>query len=312
MSIQLRRGTNAERTLITPAEGELIYTTDTKVLWVGDNATPGGVRVSNLSGEVTDPTYNSITLNPSLGNAIIRNTRANSDIIFRVRIGTVEQVAARIDGATGNISTANSVVAANVQTANVISDHLKLPTNISSNAAQYGDILYIDNGLTVDKNCTVRVAALNGKPSYTTRYVDTGTPADSTTTMGVLQFEYLPPGSPTVSIRNYIISRKDDITIRQISTANTFPDTHIIRLTKDGRVGIGVAAPTSALHVGGDIMANGHVEALGYIQAGAFGNTRRAGLTPVNGMIIYNSTVNRFQGYQNGHWINLDDGSLAP
>ena len=45
MALRLRRGTNSERALITPADGELIYTTDTKKLWVGDGTTVGGVAV---------------------------------------------------------------------------------------------------------------------------------------------------------------------------------------------------------------------------------------------------------------------------
>jgi hypothetical protein len=46
MALRLRRGTDSERQLITPAEGELIYTTDTKKLWSGDGTTQGGVLVS--------------------------------------------------------------------------------------------------------------------------------------------------------------------------------------------------------------------------------------------------------------------------
>ena len=46
MALLLRRGTQAERDAITPAEGELIYTTDTKRLYAGDGATLGGVLVS--------------------------------------------------------------------------------------------------------------------------------------------------------------------------------------------------------------------------------------------------------------------------
>ena len=33
--------------------------------------------------------------------------------------------------------------------------------------------------------------------------------------------------------------------------------------------------------------------------------TQRNALTAVNGMIIYNSTDNKFQGYENGGWANL-------
>jgi len=47
MPFQLRRGTNAERLTITPLAGEIIYTTDTKLLYVGDGSTIGGVTANN-------------------------------------------------------------------------------------------------------------------------------------------------------------------------------------------------------------------------------------------------------------------------
>lgn len=45
MALRLRRGTNAERLTITPEIGELIYTTDTKKVFVGDGTTEGGVAI---------------------------------------------------------------------------------------------------------------------------------------------------------------------------------------------------------------------------------------------------------------------------
>ena len=58
MALRLRRGSNADRLLITPLEGELVYTTDSKLIYIGDGATVGGVLVGiqalgsnlNLSG----------------------------------------------------------------------------------------------------------------------------------------------------------------------------------------------------------------------------------------------------------------------
>jgi hypothetical protein len=47
MALQIRRGTNAERQTITPAAGELIFTTDTKKLYIGDGSTAGGVVVDS-------------------------------------------------------------------------------------------------------------------------------------------------------------------------------------------------------------------------------------------------------------------------
>jgi hypothetical protein len=48
-SIRLRRGTNAERLTVIFADGEPVYTTDTKRLYVGDGATLGGIEVGPLT-----------------------------------------------------------------------------------------------------------------------------------------------------------------------------------------------------------------------------------------------------------------------
>ena len=50
MALKLRRGTEANRTSITPAEGELIYITDTKKLYSGDGTTAGGILVTGGGG----------------------------------------------------------------------------------------------------------------------------------------------------------------------------------------------------------------------------------------------------------------------
>jgi hypothetical protein len=51
MALRLRRGTDAQRQLITPAQGELIFVTDTTELYIGDGTTVGGVRIT---GEVVN------------------------------------------------------------------------------------------------------------------------------------------------------------------------------------------------------------------------------------------------------------------
>lgn len=54
MALRLRRGTDAERLTITPLQAELIYTTDTKKLYVGDGATQGGVLVGPVDVSAFD------------------------------------------------------------------------------------------------------------------------------------------------------------------------------------------------------------------------------------------------------------------
>ena len=49
MALKIRRGSNASRLTITPVEGELLYTTDTKKIFVGDGSTLGGTQVSGVN-----------------------------------------------------------------------------------------------------------------------------------------------------------------------------------------------------------------------------------------------------------------------
>ena len=83
-----------------------------------------------------------------------------------------------------------------------------------------------------------------------------------------------------------------------------------------------VAGDISAAALKGSLMADdsttivdaisGNITAPGYVQFGSFTKSERDVLTAINGMVIYNTTSNKFQGYQNNTWINLDDGIADP
>ncbi len=67
MPLRLRRGTDSERLGITPAEGELIYVTDSKRIYVGDGSTTGGVDIVASAG-------GALTANLNLNNYDILGT----------------------------------------------------------------------------------------------------------------------------------------------------------------------------------------------------------------------------------------------
>ena len=67
------------------------------------------------------------------------------------------------------------------------------------------------------------------------------------------------------------------------------------------KVGIGMNNPASTLDVTGNVKISGANELL----LGSMTTTQRNALSAANGMIIYNSTDNKFQGYENGSWTNL-------
>ena len=79
-------------------------------------------------------------------------------------------------------------------------------------------------------------------------------------------------------------------------------NTQHVRIYKNGKVGIGgniAAEPDATLHVSGDAKVTGSM------LMGNLTTTERDALTAANGMIIYNTTLNKFQGYENGAWANL-------
>ncbi|MCM2280955.1 MAG: hypothetical protein NDI61_03815 [Bdellovibrionaceae bacterium] len=68
----------------------------------------------------------------------------------------------------------------------------------------------------------------------------------------------------------------------------------VVRMTNSGLVGIGTASPAAQLDVAG---------------TGAMliprGTTAQQPGTPVNGMLRYNSTTNKFEARENGAWVNM-------
>ena len=66
-----------------------------------------------------------------------------------------------------------------------------------------------------------------------------------------------------------------------------------------GKLGIGIDEPVEKLHVVGNAKMSG------FVQFGSMTTVERDALTAENGMVIYNSTTNKFQGYANSIWVDL-------
>ena len=78
------------------------------------------------------------------------------------------------------------------------------------------------------------------------------------------------------------VARRDETTQGQANAANFFGQTALVG-----------AADIDTLVMGSTLrLAN-------------LTTTERNALTAANGMIIYNTTDNKFQGYENGGWANL-------
>ena len=106
MALQIRRGVDGSgaggRLTVTPATGELLYTTDTKKLYIGDGATVGGNIISGATNLVDDATpqlggdldvsgYSfvsaaavDININPGVGGKVLLNSSINIDGVGNV------------------------------------------------------------------------------------------------------------------------------------------------------------------------------------------------------------------------------------
>lgn len=79
--LKIKRGLEADRTGITPAEGEFLYTTDEKKLYIGDGSTAGGIPVG--SGSISNNLFaieGSVDLTTS-GNQGMGTLPANADVM---------------------------------------------------------------------------------------------------------------------------------------------------------------------------------------------------------------------------------------
>jgi len=69
LQVQLRRGTSSQNASFVGRAGELIYTTDTKKLFVHDGTTAGGTEIGSLSSLATVATsgsYNDLSDTPTI------------------------------------------------------------------------------------------------------------------------------------------------------------------------------------------------------------------------------------------------------
>lgn len=107
------------------------------------------------------------------------------------------------------------------------------------------------------------------------------------------------------SVVNASIQGGDEYVVIMADPTGSFADSALALIWRNGKLGIGTNFPTAHLDVNGD------ADISGYVQFGSLTSAERDALTPVNGMVIYNSTNDKFEGRQGGAWINLDDGTAA-
>lgn len=155
MSLKLRRGLETQRTGITPAEGEIIYTTDSKRLYVGDGLTAGGNSVSapvtsvnSQTGAVTLTTSNIPEVVGS-SNLYFTTERAQDSVRDLLNAGTHTGISFDYQDNTNALNaTVNQLFVEEI--AQDAAAQLFTNGSHSSNIT----FSYHDNTNTIDVNCT--------------------------------------------------------------------------------------------------------------------------------------------------------------
>ena len=153
--IKLKRGLEANRTAITPDEGELLYTTDDKKLFVGDGSTAGGNAIisGSGSGDVVGPasaiddnivSFDGIT-GELIKDSLITTTNVNSSIAHINLTNDPHDVTQTQVGLPNvdNTSDANKPVSTDTQTAL----DAKVDENVVITGATKTKITYDSKGL---------------------------------------------------------------------------------------------------------------------------------------------------------------------
>ncbi len=168
LKLLVRRGTDADRQLITLDQGELGYTTDSKRLFVGDGSTQGGLVTGNKflgssadHTSITEGTDGDFAFNTTTNTLYSKNggswdriavlfeaadgSIVVDDVAGTLRVGTLS--ASNFNGATdltgnsielvsGQISLSSTQIKTNRVTPNSTS-HLYLPQNLNINNVDY-------------------------------------------------------------------------------------------------------------------------------------------------------------------------------
>ena len=110
------------------------------------------------------------------------------------------------------------------------------------------------------------------------------------------QIEFRGVDQNGLDLSGIILHRKSEFVI----SVGDFTEEKTFKIaTSTGNFGLGKEPSDAKLHVGGEIVADG------FVQLGYYTQAERDNISAVNGMIIYNTTDNKFQGYENGSWVNL-------
>ena len=373
MSLRIRRGTDSQRQGITPLEGELLYATDTKKLYVGDGSTGGGIVVDSSAGTSTlndlanvsagSPNTNDIikwsgsawitaaqnapaalndltnvSASPTTGESLIWS---GSAWVAGQPYGDGSDLNSNIigDDSTIMVNTATKTVTARLIGDVLSEDGVSAVVNVGAVGGQAlftGDLegnliggVYTDNSTKIIDAQTGLITGDLVAPVSVTTVGEMTTPVmrvEGASTQGTLHLRNR-NGAAAVADQDSlgrIVFGEDDVTpywtvgvTKDYWSASPNPTGtpdygDFFQVWKDGRVQIGgetggsgyagwVRQPVATLEVYGNV----HITNASELLLGSMTTTQRNALTAANGMLVYNTTTNKFEGYENGSWVSL-------
>ena len=373
MVFQVRRGTDAQRGGITPAEGELIYTTDTKKLYVGDASTVGGNAVdttvasqyNNVAADFIPDTTNTRDIGTAakLWKEIfgVKFNDGTASITGGVGTGFSSiSSTALVGNLTGNVSgdlTGNSAgthtgaVIGNVTGAvtgdvsgSIFANDSTLRIDGNANVITNGDIVLNENALELINAQTVLkvsrtdsatgigieqyspittlpaykifTAGVNGTTSNSIEYHSSRNSLLSPQVVqkGDILFTNLANGHDGTAYRrsayiSFAVENDGNATVGagqvpgkivMVTTPDNGSTEKILAFDYLGRLGINKENPTGPA---GTLDVAGPVQLKVYADNAA----RDAALaTPAAGMVVFNTTGTKFQGYTGASWVDLN------
>ena len=275
---------------------------------IEDNITVGGAIASSLIPD-TDREYDLGNTNAAWRNGYFEGLTVDGEIKGNsIRIDSIF-----LDDSTPFITSESNTVSAdsiesNSITGNILTQDSTLFFDSFSGNVQTDLIIPSENILTVGPNTigTTRLSIIGSDDRGIldlTHRSDTDLTTDNFLYGALLFSRDDPNGIFTTSV---IGAGRDNLFLAASKTGDlAAEDINNFVVLEDGNLTIGGDQAEAKLDVRGD------AKVASSFQFGSLTTTERNALTAVNGFVIYNTTDNKFQGYQNGVWINLDDGTAA-
>ena len=351
-TLRIKRGTKTALQTspgYTPVEGELVYTTDTKEVFVGDGTTTGGTPVSVASQNLED-LGNVQALTPIKDQILVYNgsnwaATANPALDIRGNIYgddstlLVDAINGQI---VGPINTTSIVSSGNI-VGNLVGDVVGGVTgNLVGNTTgtHYGNLVgTLDGDMTGSlfaDDSTLVVSGINGAihssvftPNNSAIEIETPNAAatsveariisqdnDSILTLTRKSASDLSASSATLGTISFgvedsngaksgaiILGNRNSLYL-MADSAGAFSDAALAVTLTDGKLAVGSFGPaTEKLDVVGNIKASGSIQPGVY----ADNTARDAAITsPVAGMMVFNTTGTKFQGYTGSAWVDLN------